>query len=176
LLNRREFLEKEKVVHRGFIVSDGYKGEVRVTKDDIRDFIVRPEVFVAIQKKLAAVFGTGAAVIIGVYGEEVGRIIYKFHRARLDASNEVFLEQVMLTLSKLGWWGHLSLTYDFYDRHITIRVWNNPFALAYESGCVFLKAVWKGLFSEFFNNNLTCEEVRCKSKGNEYCEFELYLA
>jgi predicted hydrocarbon binding protein len=37
------------------------------------------------------------------------------------------------------------------------------------------KGMWKGGLERIFNRSISIEEVKCKAKGDEYCEFKIEI-
>ena len=100
-------------------------------------------------------------------GLETGREFvknYKINEKNLDKVSEIF--------SQMNW-GKIKI--DLKKLHIVI---DNSFEAraigkSKECSCYFLKGFVAGLLSTILNKDLKAEEVKCKSKGDKYCEFKL---
>jgi len=44
-----------------------------------------------------------------------------------------------------------------------------------EPSCYMTKGMWKGGLESIFNRPISIEEVKCKAKGDEYCEFKIEI-
>ncbi len=66
---------------------------------------------------------------------------------------------------------------DFQKNDVKLCLYNST--IAHNNGftegcnCKMAAGILAGIFSYLFDNNIDCEEIKCYSKGDEYCEFIL---
>lgn len=108
---------------------------------------------------------------LGLYG---GRKSYPEWRRRFGLEGKELAEAVLNVMVVLGWIERGEVVeLDAEKCTARVRVWNT-----FESGepapgpvCHFLKGVLTGFFSEMFGAPCFGQEVACRAKGDEYCEF-----
>jgi predicted hydrocarbon binding protein len=145
-----------------------------------RVIIMTPENLVSMMKTLTATFRTAGFTMFYMMGEEKGRNDVKKAIDALREQGIVFTKRQILEAiiqqSRIDGWGagHLQ-KHDEGKGAVTIRVENNPLAMAWGKTekpiCYLLRGYWAGAVSEALEQETRCTETKCTSKGDPYCEF-----
>jgi len=147
-----------------------------------RVIIMTPEAFVDMMKVLNATFSTAGFTMVHMMGQEKGRRDASRGTEALREQGILFskrqiLENVIHQNRVTGWGAPNLQKYDEGNGDVTIRVENNPLAIAWgkseKSACWYLSGYWKGVVSEALEQESLCSETKCMSKGDPYCEFEI---
>ncbi|MFQ6081704.1 MAG: V4R domain-containing protein [Candidatus Bathyarchaeia archaeon] len=145
-----------------------------------RVIIMTPENFVSMTKTLTTTFRTAGFMMFYMMGEEKGRDDVKKAIDALREQGIVFTKRQILEAiiqqSRINGWGAANLhKYNERKGTVTIRVENNPLAMAWGKAekpiCYLLGGYWAGALSEALEREVRCTETKCMSKGDPYCEF-----
>lgn len=168
------------------ITLDIEKGEAtaRFGEDCRRVLLVTSEAFVKMTEAFKA-FGTVALTLLYMMGVEKGR--YDVFRETEDLRGQGvpftkprLLEKISQQVRATGWGVPRVQTYDEERTEITIRVDNNPIAVALRKNgksdrplCHYSRGYWVGVVSEVLEAKVSCSESKCMSMGDDYCEFKI---
>jgi predicted hydrocarbon binding protein len=126
--------------------------------------------------QVVKVFGTGGESILYGQGFSLGQANGRYLKEYLgSALVKHGLEDLAGLYSSLGW-GIVEVREDKKLATVTGRV-HDCFECASEEAaetrCNFFLGHFKGIVSTLVGADLWGSEIRCKKRGNEYCEFEL---
>lgn len=147
-----------------------------------RVVIMTPEALVGMMKALKTTFGTAGLTMLYMMGKEKGSLDAALAAEALKGEDipptKRLLLETIIHQSRVQGWGLAQVgEYDEEKAAVTVRVENNPLAIAWGKSdvpvCHFLRGYWAGALSEALEKDAQCTETRCMSKGDPYCEFVL---
>jgi len=159
---------------------DAEKGEYYDVLFDSPAIIMGLFVYRAWHEKLYKVFETGASTILFEIGRELG--IQGFQKFREKVKNPLKIASVgMKHVFSLGW-GKMSMnkaqllkmatqksmTVKIEDCFIPKAIGNTG-----QTSCHLLRGFFVGALETMTERKCFCEETKCISKGDSYCEFQL---
>jgi len=136
-------------------------------------------------KKIHEVFGSGGSVILFESGYEYGKALAEsFAKTLLKTGipRDKIAEAVIQVLPEygmsVGWYIPVVEPSDFKKPTVTFKVYETFEAEAYKGrpaswGCDFIRGVIKGVFDTLYGKDVEVKEVKCRIKGDEYCEFHI---
>jgi len=121
-------------------------------------------------------FGEGAAPILFLMGintgKELASLISRFTKLSHEQGISLFKE-----ISRAVGWGIVEIAgFDKSRYELVVRVydcWESAVSrgLAKSPGCYFTKGIIKGLADTYSGFESEVEEVKCRARGDDYCEF-----
>ena len=140
-----------------------------------RYMMVRPTLFVELQKSIESALGHEAADILSQTAAEEGVALAGRLRNVFGYPPDQVLSTVAFVLSESGWGAvHVEMA-NLEGRELVIKVIESPFADAYgpstQSVCHTLLGTLRGVAMTIFDSNATGLEVQCAAKGDTCCRF-----
>ena len=154
---------------------DGDSG--RITFNDVRYMVIRPDTVVDFQKAVEAEVGEGVAEMMMAGGYTGGSRSSRRYKELFSYSNE----QIVAFMCKMGGeigWGRFEVEkLDTEGKELVVVVRNSAFAEAYGSSdkgvCHMIRGVMAGMAAGIFGTEVSSEETMCLAKGDELCRFVL---
>lgn len=140
-----------------------------------RYMMVRPTLFVELQKSIEGALGHEAAEILSQTAAEDGAALAGRLRDVFGYPAEQVLSTVAFVLSESGWGAvHVEMA-NLEGRELVIKVVESPFADAYgpstQPVCHTLLGTFRGAAMTIFDTETTGMEVQCAAKGDASCRF-----
>lgn len=147
----------------------------RLTFNQVRYLLIRPETLVDFQKAVEAALGEGAGKLIYAGGFTGGSLSSRRYRAIFGYSDEEIVGFMCRMGGQIGW-GYFELVeLDPEAGRLVVQVQNSPFAEAYgaadHSVCHLIRGVLGGLGAGIFDSEVETVETHCIAKGDLSCRF-----
>jgi predicted hydrocarbon binding protein len=144
---------------------------------DVRYLLIRPETLMTFQKAIEKELGGKASQILYQSGFQGGILSSKKYREVFNFSDEEIIRFMMEMGPQIGW-GRFELErFDPVQKHLTVNVFNSPFAEAYgpsfSSVCHLIRGVLGGTASIVFEKEIEGKELSCIAKGDKFCRFDM---
>jgi len=155
------------------------EARIRMLGAGVRVVIMRAGTFVDLQKQIEAILGDDASALFYEAGICAGRESTKVLLEEWEERGMEFLKKWggFYQSAGVGWFKIEDININFEKENGYIRVKQSFIAEEYgESNqpvCHFLCGFFSGVLQEVLGEKLTCEEVKCTAKGDQYCEFKL---
>lgn len=155
-------------------VAQEVKSPFRLLRED-KAFIMRDISFADFKRVMEERFGSGALVIFYEVGKGCGersakRLIQKYPRK--DRLFKAFTKY-----KRSEKWGDIEVELDLGKGTGTIIVHNcfeaREYGLTRQPACHFIKGYLEGFLTQTYNKPLKVVEVRCRAKGDPYCQFQI---
>jgi len=171
--------KRSELMSENFLFDDD-KGHIRSRLFGTRVVIYDSLIYASMYRRMFEIFKSGAIMILYETGKEAGR---SYGKSLKDKIGEP--QQMAGTLGRLGaasGWGKidfspLSLVTWTLQEKVILKIRNNFHAEAVgqtgESSCHFIRGLFIGVFEAMFGGEFVCNESKCQSKGDSYCEFQL---
>lgn len=177
-------LRPEEVTNTILSEFDADPGSGRLTLFGSRVFLVRPELFINLQKQLERTVGPSAKGIVYLAGEHTGEdtaTYYaqhpKFPKPRDDV--DVAFRAVAEIWAVLGFGKFVLTRFTRAPLSADFRVENSSLAEAYGKStrpvCHLFAGWGAGILRAVFAEEVFADEVRCAARGDPACEFEVRL-
>jgi len=159
---------------------DVAKGEYYDSLFDCPVILLNLKIYRAWHEGLSKVFGTGASTILYEMGKELG--INVIHSMREKTKNPLKLASLGLKHASLLGWGRFQVSTSqllrmAMLRTMKVKVYDCFIAKAIgnrgQVSCHLLRGFFTGTLQTLAGGNCSCEETKCLSKGDSYCEFIL---
>jgi len=159
---------------------DVAKGEYYDSLFDSPIILLNLKVYRAWHEGLSRVFGSGASTILYEMGKELGVNVIQIMKER--TKNPLKLASLGLKHASLLGWGEFKFTTTQLLKMATLRTMkvkvNNCFIAKAvdnrgQASCHLLRGFFTGALQTLVGGECSCEETRCLSKGDPYCEFVL---
>lgn len=177
-------LRPEEVTNYILSEFDADPGSGKITIFGARVFLVRPELFINLQKQLEQTMGQSAKGIVYRAGERTGADTAKVYTARgrfpdARADVEAALRGVAEIWAALGLGRFVLTRFSRAPLAADVRLENSSLAEAYGPSrrpvCHLFAGALAGMLEAFFAEDVIAEEVRCAARGDPACEFEAHL-
>jgi predicted hydrocarbon binding protein len=151
----------------------------RLTFNQVRYLLIRPETLVDFQKAVEAEMGERAGEMIFAGGFTGGSLSSRRYKEVFGYSDEEIVRFMCRMGGQIGW-GHFELVeLDPGAGRLVVQVQDSPFAEAYgaaEHGvCHFIRGVMAGLGAGIFDAEVEAVETRCAAKGDAHCQFAIQV-
>jgi predicted hydrocarbon binding protein len=120
------------------------------------------------------ILGSNAKVILFMAGKRSGE---QFTKTLLDEGLKVkdlkYALEIFLTN---GGWGRVRVKLNFQKQMATVRILNSVMTRqteAKEPVCHFIGGYIAGALGVAFNKEVECVEMKCRTKGDAFCEFRV---
>jgi len=159
---------------------DVSKGEYYDSLFDSPVILLNLKIYRAWHEGLSRVFGTGASTILFEMGKELG--VNVIQSLMEKTKNPLKLASFGLKHASLLGWGEFKVSTAQLVRMATLRtmkvkVYDCFIAKAIgdkgQASCHLLRGFFTGALQALTGGNCSCEETKCLSKGDSYCEFIL---
>jgi predicted hydrocarbon binding protein len=151
--------------------------EGRITFNDVRYVVIRPDTVVDFQKAAEAELGERVAELMMAGGYTGGSRSSRTYKEVFNYSNEEIVAFMCKMGGEIGWGNFEVEKLDPEDKELIVTVRDSAFAEAYgpseESVCHMIRGVMAGMAAGIFGTEVTSEETRCQAKGDELCRFVL---
>ena len=154
------------------------EARIRMLGAGVRVVIMRAGTFVDLQKQIEAILGDDASALFYEAGICAGRESTKVLLEEWEERGMEFLKKWsgFYQSAGVGWFKIEDININFEKENGYIRVKQSFIAEEYGKSnqpvCHFLCGFFSGVLQEAFGEKLTCEEVKCTAKGDQYCEFK----
>ena len=154
------------------------EARIRMLEAGIRVVIMRAGTFVDLQKHIEAILGDDASALFYGAGIRAGRESARVLLKEWEERGVEFLKKLggFYQSAGVGWFKIEDININFEKENGYIRVKQSFIAEEYGKSnqpvCHFLCGFFSGVLQEAFGEKLTCEEVKCTAKGDQYCEFK----
>jgi predicted hydrocarbon binding protein len=159
---------------------DVAKGEYYDSLFDSPIFLLNLKIYRAWHEGLSRVFGTGASTILYEMGKELGVNVIQSMKEK--TKNPLKLASIGLKHASLLGWGEFEVTtpqllkmatlktmkVKVYDCFVAKAIGNKG-----QASCHLLRGFFTGASQTLLGGAFSCEETKCLSKGDAYCEFIL---
>ena len=155
------------------------EARIRMLGAGVRVVIMRAGTFVDLQKQIEAILGDDASALFYEAGIRAGRESTKVLLEEWEERGMEFLKKWggFYQSAGVGWFKIEDININFEKENGYIRVKQSFIAEEYGKSnqpvCHFLCGFFSGVLQEVLGEKLTCEEVKCIAKGDQYCEFKL---
>jgi len=152
---------------------------IRMLGAGVRVVIMRAGTFVNLQRRIEAILGDDASALFYEAGIFAGRESTKVLLKEWEERGMEFLKKWsrFYQSAGVGWFKIEDININFEKEGGYIRVKQSFIAEEYgksnQSVCHFLCGFFSGVLQEVLGEKLTCEEIKCTAKGDQYCEFKL---
>jgi len=123
-------------------------------------------------EKLVRTFGSGGETILYELGHNFGRDRFELYRPILGPEPRKRVDEAAHIFEALGY-GGATITQNT-DGSIRLAV-NDCFECAVPSdigrSCAFRRGLAAGTFGALLGQEVQCQETKCRSKGDKFCEF-----
>jgi len=159
---------------------DVAKGEYYDYLFDSSIILLNLRIYRAWHEGLSRVFGTGASTILYEMGRELGVNVIQSMREK--TKNPLRIVALGLKHASLLGWGEFNVNTAQILKMATLRtmkvsVYNCFIAKAIgnrgQASCHLLRGFFTGTLQSLVGGTCSCEEIKCLSKGDVYCEFVL---
>jgi len=159
---------------------DVAKGEYYDSLFDSPIILLNLKVYRAWHERLSRVFGSGASTILYEMGKELGVNVIQIMKER--TKNPLKLASLGLKHASLLGWGEFNISTAQLLKMATLRtmkvkVYNCFTAKAIgnkgQASCHLLRGFFIGALQTLAGGTCSCEETKCLSRGDPYCEFVL---
>jgi len=151
---------------------------IRMLKAGVRVVIMRAGTFVDLQKQIEKILGVDASALFYEAGIRAGRESTRVLLEEWDERGIDFLKRWgrFYRSAGVGWFKLEDINIDFENENGHLRIKQSFIAEEYSKSnrpvCHFLCGFFSGVLQEVLGEKVTCEEVKCIAKGDEYCEFK----
>lgn len=151
----------------------------RLTFNQVRYLLIRPETLVDFQKAAEAELGEQAGALIYAGGFTGGSLSSRRYKEVFGYSDEEIVGFMCRMGGQIGW-GHFELVeLDPAAGRLVVQVQDSPFAGAYGSAergvCHFIRGVLAGLGAGIFNADVDAVESHCTARGDTSCLFTIQV-
>ena len=151
----------------------------RLTFNQVRYLLIRPETLVDFQKAVEAELGERAGEMIFAGGFTGGSLSSRRYKEIFGYSDAETVEFMCRMGGQIGW-GRFELEkLDAEAGRLVVQVQDSPFAEAYgpaEHGvCHFIRGVMAGLGAGIFDAEVEAVETRCAASGDAHCRFDIQI-
>lgn len=151
----------------------GEKGNLSIL--DIPVFILSVNTVVGLQEVIIKELGDFGVGEIYRAGKNAGINLAEEHKKRLNIRGPK-LYSLIENLVEMGGWGDIAPQNQDYKNSRAIYIfYNSPFPPLYkkrgECSCHLIRGLIAGVHEVIFEREVDCFESKCKSKGNQFCEF-----
>ncbi len=162
--------------HDRALTFDMKKGRLSVRNQagEFPVFAMTADTFFGFVDELDKTFESGASLILEKAGEGAG--LASARRAKSWQDPEKAINGIF---NRASMWGHGKyelVSFDFRAKYARLRVHDCFFARESDSdgrSMWYIRGYFKGYFSSMFGDeSIVCEELKCASRGDKYCEFE----
>jgi len=126
-------------------------------------------------ERISETFGSGGQTILYTYGLDYGTARAPLYKSIMGEHPERRLDELTAIVGALGY-AASTATLEPSSKVLRLTA-RECFECSTPTGtgrrCSFLRGMAVGIFSTLFNKELTCEETKCRHKGNKECEFVL---
>ena len=155
------------------------EARIRMLGAGVRVVIMRAGTFVDLQKQIEAILDDDASALFYEAGIRAGRESTKVLLEEWEERGMEFLKKWggFYQSAGVGWFKIVDININFEKENGYIRVKQSFITEEYGESdqpvCHFLCGFFSGVLQEVLGEKLTCEEVKCTAKGDQYCEFKL---
>lgn len=147
----------------------------RLTFNQVRYLLIRPETLVDFQKAVEAELGERAGELIYAGGFTGGSLSSRRYRDVFGYSDDEIVDFMCRMGGQIGW-GHFEIVeLDSADGRLIVEVHASPFAEVYSSAdqgvCHFIRGVLAGVGAGIFGAEVEAVETHCAAKGDSSCQF-----
>lgn len=159
------------------LVFDSEKGRlVASDRGGEQDVLAMPmEAFFGLVDDLFEMFQSGASVILEKAGRGAGKASVKHVLTQEDSA--IAVRDLFNRASRWGHGRYEMVKFDQASHRVTLRLRECVFARESDKECRsmwYLRGYLRGYFSAFFRDEaVVCNELKCISLGDKYCEFEI---
>lgn len=159
---------------------DAEKGEYYDVLFDSPAIIMGLYMYRAWHEKLYKVFETGASTILFEIGKELG--IHGFQKVKEKVKNPLKVASAGMKHGFSLGWGKMSMSKTQLLKMMTLKSMTVkiedcfiPKAIGNkgQASCHLLRGFFVGALETMTGRKCVCEETKCISKGDSYCEFQL---
>jgi predicted hydrocarbon binding protein len=153
----------------------------RLTFEDVRYMLIRPDTVVDFQKAVEEMIGQekcAEAMMAGGYTG--GSRSSKQYKEVFNYTDEEIVAFMCKMGGEIGWGRFSLMELDAANRHLIIEVEGSPFAEAYVRNqssasqfpvCHMIRGVLAGMAAGIFGRDVASEETECVAKGDPVCRF-----
>lgn len=149
----------------------------RLTFNEVRYLLIRPETLVDCQKAVEAEMGRRAGELIFAGGFTGGSLSSRRYKEVFGYSDEEIVGFMCGMGGQIGWGRFELVELDAGAGRLVVQVHNSPFAEAYGTAdhgvCHFIRGVMAGLGAGIFDAEVEAVETRCAAKGDAHCRFDV---
>ena len=124
-------------------------------------------------EEVVRVFGTGGSTILYLQGLDNARERLEGYRRILGPHPEKKIDEITSILEAFGY-GTMTTSSDSYGWTLKLEVrdcFECSLGTDNKRTCEFLRGMLVGLYGGLFGKTVSCEETRCRLKGDKLCEF-----
>jgi predicted hydrocarbon binding protein len=151
--------------------------EGRITFNDVRYVVIRPDTVVDFQKAAEAELGERVAEMMVAGGYTGGSRSSSRYKEVFNYSDEEIVAFMCKMGSEIGWGKFEVERLDREGKELIVTVRDSAFAEAYGSSdrsvCHMIRGVMAGMAAGIFGTEVVSEESLCRAKGDELCRFVL---
>lgn len=151
---------------------------IRMLGERVRVIVLRAGTFVDLQKQIEAILGDEVSALFYEAGIRAGRGSTRVLLEEWEERGMDFLKRwgEFYRSTGVGWFKLEDINIDSEKANGYVRVKQSFIAEEYgrsdEPVCHFLCGFFASVLQEVLGEKLTCEEVKCTAKGDQYCEFK----
>jgi len=147
----------------------------RLTFNQVRYLLIRPETLVDFQKSVEAVPGERGGGLLYAGGFTGGFLSSRRYKETFGYSDEEIVGFMCRMGGQIGWGCFELIGLDATAGQLIVQVKGSPFAEAYgaadQAVCHFIRGVLAGLGAVIFNAEIKAVETHCVAKGDPRCQF-----
>lgn len=152
-------------------------GRGRLTFNEVRYLLIRPETLADFQKAVEAELGERAGELIFAGGFTGGSLSSRRYKDVFGYSDEEIVGFMCGMGGQIGW-GHFELVeLNPEAGRLVVQVRDSPFAEAYgpadQGVCHFIRGVLAGLGAGIFDAEVEAVETHCTAQGDSSCQFNI---
>lgn len=149
----------------------------RLTFNQVRYLLIRPETLVDFQKAVEAELGEQAGDLIYAGGFTGGSLSSRRYKEVFGYSDEEIVGFMCRMGGQIGWGRFELVELDPDAGRLVVQVWDSPFAEAYGAAdhgvCHFIRGVMAGLGAGIFDAEVEAIETRCTARDDPGCRFDI---
>ncbi len=151
--------------------------EGRITFNDVRYMVIRPDTVVDFQKAAEAEIGERVAEMMMAGGYTGGSRSSRRYKELFNYSDEQIVAFMCKMGGEIGWGKFEVEKLDTEGKELIVTVRDSAFAEAYgpsdKAVCHMIRGVMAGMAAGIFGTEVSSEETACGAKGDELCRFVL---
>lgn len=147
----------------------------RLTFNQVRYLLIRPETLIGFQKAAEAELGERAGALLYAGGFTGGSLSSYRYKEVFGYSDREIVTFMCRMGGQIGWGRFELLELNLTTGSLIVQVHGSPFAEAYGTAdhgvCHFIRGVLAGLGTTIFGAEVKATETHCAAMGDPHCQF-----
>jgi len=170
ILNRKELYEKYKSMMESITDEPALADENgKIIRIGERWIAVSSRFWPSALMEVAKGLGPVVKTFIYNFGEVCGEAIASMFMEK-GIPRDKAVEYIIASGWYFGWCLGYAVKQDFENKYLETIMLEN-FEADYGKGCHFMRGIHAGVWRRVTGEKVYCEEIECKSKGDEFCRF-----